>query len=75
VTHYYFENCCYYTPLGSVPFLGPIQFREMVDISTGKRVPNVLNGKEVSRPHIEYTNPRAQLNQGAQPRWIRSGIG
>jgi len=61
VTHYYFHGCCYYTPLGSVPFLGPIQFREIIDISTGKLVPNVLNGKEVSKTHLDYTNPRAHV--------------
>lgn len=53
VTHYYFEGCCYYTPLGSVPFLGPIQFREIVDISTGKHVPNMLNGVELPKKQID----------------------
>ncbi len=57
VTHYYFEGCSYYTPLGSVPFLGPIQFREIVDVSTGKHVPNMLNGVEVPKKQIEATDP------------------
>lgn len=57
VTHYYFENCCYYTPMGSVPFLGPIQFRDIVDISTGRHVPNMLNGVEASKHQIEITAP------------------
>jgi hypothetical protein len=61
VTHYYFENCCYYTPMLSLPFLGPIEFRDIVDISTGKHVPNVLNGKEVSQSHIAHANPRTHL--------------
>jgi hypothetical protein len=62
VTHYYFRDCCYYTPLGSTPFLGSIQFRDIIDISTGSLIPNTLNGEEVSRKHIEYTNPKAQRN-------------
>ena len=37
VTHYFFENCSYYTPLHSVPFLGPIYYRDIVDISNGKK--------------------------------------
>lgn len=58
VTHYYFENCAYYTPSRSVPFLGPIDFRGIVDISTGKRVPNMLNGVEVPKKQIEYAAPQ-----------------
>lgn len=54
VTHYYFEGCSYYTPLGSVPFLGPILFREITDISTGQKVPNLVNGAEVPKKHVEY---------------------
>lgn len=57
VTHYYFENCSYYTPLSSVPFLGPIHFREIVDIAAGKRVPNMLNGAEVPKEQIQRTEP------------------
>lgn len=58
VTHYYFDNCCYYTPMSSVPFLGPIWFRNIVDISTGKPVANSLNGVQVPKSHIEYTTPK-----------------
>ena len=64
VTHYFFDGCCYSTPLGSVPFLGPIQFRDIIDISTGKHVPNVLNGTEVPRSHITYTTP---VNHAPRP--------
>jgi hypothetical protein len=55
VTHYYFDNCSYYTPSRSVPFLGPIFFRDIVDVSTGKHVPNMLNGVEVSKDQIKHT--------------------
>ncbi len=57
VTHYYFHGCCYYTPLGSIPFLGPIQFRQIVDVSTGKGVPNMLGGVEVPKEQILNTAP------------------
>ncbi len=49
VTHYYFHDCCYYTPLASFPFLGTIKYREVQDISTGQRVPSKLKGTEVSK--------------------------
>jgi hypothetical protein len=58
VTHYYFENCCYYTPMASVPFLGPIWFRDVMDISTGKPVPNMLNGVPVPQSQIDHSSPR-----------------
>ena len=61
VTHHYFEGCSYYTPLGSVPFLGPILFRDMVDISTGRHVPNAINGAQVSKNHVAYTTPAKHI--------------
>lgn len=57
VTHYYFENCCYYTPLMSVPFLGAVLYRELVDISTGQPVPNMINGTKLTKEHFEYAKP------------------
>lgn len=57
VTHYYFADCCYYTPQGSVPFLGPVVFREITNVATGKRVPNKLNGVEVSKAHLGHSLP------------------
>ncbi len=61
VTHYYFDNCCYYTPMSSVPFHGPIWFRDLVDISTGKPVPNRLNGVDVAKSHLKYTTPKKHI--------------
>lgn len=61
VTHYFFENCSYYTPLSSVPFLGPIHFRQVVDISTGKPAPNMLNGIEVPKEQIRRSEPAKHI--------------
>lgn len=57
VTHYYFQDCAYYTPMASLPFLGPVLFRQLVDIRTGEPVPNRQNGTEIEASHIEYTRP------------------
>jgi len=38
VTHYFFHNCMYYTPMLSDPFLNKVAFRNPVDIQTGKPV-------------------------------------
>jgi hypothetical protein len=61
VTHYYFRGCCYYTPLASAPMLGPVLFRDVVDIQTGELVPNELNGALLSREHIQYALPRRHV--------------
>jgi hypothetical protein len=52
VTHYFFDNCCYYTPMGSAPFLGKLQLRTITDISTGQIVPNMLSGMAVDPPAV-----------------------
>jgi Phytanoyl-CoA dioxygenase (PhyH) len=41
VTHYFFDDCCYITPMLSNVFIGQLAVRELNDISTGKPVPNV----------------------------------
>jgi len=41
VTHYFFENCCYVTPMASDMFVGKLQLRRLVNIADGKQVPNV----------------------------------
>ncbi len=56
VTHYYFEGCSYYTPMHSDPFAGKIHFRDMVDISTGKHMPNMYGVSEVPQSFIDLTS-------------------
>jgi hypothetical protein len=36
VTHYYFDNCAYYTPMLSDPLLGKVELRAPLDVRTGK---------------------------------------
>lgn len=50
VTHYYFSDCLYYTPMLSDPYIGKIYMRSIVDIRTGKAVPNRYNGQDLSQP-------------------------
>jgi len=54
VTHYFFDGCTYYTPLHSVPMLGPVYYRDIVDISTGKKMPNIISGQEVETRQREH---------------------
>lgn len=62
VTHYYFENCVYYTPFLSDPFLGRIAYRTIRDIRTGAVVPNVYNGRPVPLGVIEALHPQRGIN-------------
>lgn len=54
VTHYYFEDCIYYTPAYSDEPIGRLALREIVDASTGQPKPNVYLGEHFSSP-----DPRA----------------
>jgi hypothetical protein len=57
VTHYYFEDCAYFTPIFSDPALGRILFREPTDIATGKQVPNIYLGKAIPMDFIRSARP------------------
>jgi hypothetical protein len=52
VTHYYFEGCCYYTPLLSHPFFGRISFDALVDIETGRTMQQTHVGRQVPEDFI-----------------------
>jgi hypothetical protein len=41
VTHYFFENCCYLTPMSSDVLIGKLFLRDPFDISRGEHVPNI----------------------------------
>jgi hypothetical protein len=41
VTHYFFENCCYITPVQSDIFIGKLALRSLTNIATGEAVPNI----------------------------------
>jgi hypothetical protein len=62
VTHYYFDDCAYYTPLLSDPFLRNVYFREMKNICTGKFVKNMYAGIEM---------PQAVVRPNPLGRWAR----
>jgi hypothetical protein len=49
VTHYYFENCTYYTPLFTDFAIREVFLRNIVDISTGKKVENKYLGTIVKK--------------------------
>jgi ectoine hydroxylase-related dioxygenase (phytanoyl-CoA dioxygenase family) len=70
VTHYYFENCVYYTPIFSNVALGEIFLRDVSDIRTGERVPHRLNGAVLSRARTRGHRSRIWPSDSISP-WRR----
>jgi len=57
VTHYFFEDCIYYTPAFSDEALGKFALRDIVNIADGSRRPNRYLGEDIasapqSRPSL-----------------------
>ena len=46
VTHYYFDDCIYYTPAFSDEAIGQLRLREITAIHDGKKRPNLYLGEE-----------------------------
>lgn len=47
VTHYYFDDCAYYTPMHSDPFRGLVAFRHLTDLRTMQPVANSFSNERV----------------------------
>lgn len=50
VTHYYFDDCIYYTPAFSDEAVGQLALRQIVAISDGEAQPNRYLGEEIKVP-------------------------
>jgi hypothetical protein len=50
VTHYYFDDCIYYTPAFSDEYLGRLALRKLVSIVDGAPKPNLYLGEEILPP-------------------------
>lgn len=50
VTHYYFDDCIYYTPAFSDEAVGQLRLRDIIAINDGERRPNSYLGKEIDSP-------------------------
>ncbi|MEM7223826.1 MAG: phytanoyl-CoA dioxygenase family protein [Pseudomonadota bacterium] len=59
VTHYYFEDCCYYTPLASDVIAGRVYFRDIVNIATGELEPNSYGGEAVPKDVVAAARNRS----------------
>ena len=67
VTHYFFEDCAYYTPLASLPYLGSVEYREkLIDIATGAPVRQAVNGVTLTPEIIERLR-RKDVGEKSRP--------
>jgi len=60
VTHYYFDDCVYYTPALSDEYLGSLALRNLVSIVDGAPKPNLYLGDEIL-PKTPLRKPREPL--------------
>lgn len=62
VTHYYFEDCIYYTPAFSDEALGDLAVRSIFNIAADRPQPNQYLGEEL-RPKNEVAEQDAETNR------------
>ncbi len=48
VTHYYFEDCLYYQPQRSDPFLGRVEWLDKRNVATGAYITQMYNGRRAA---------------------------
>ena len=66
VTHYYFDDCIYYTPAYSDEALGRLALRNLTSIADGQARPNTYLGERVEEP---APKKRTSLRQAADA-WL-----
>jgi len=67
VSHYYFEDCIYYTPAFSDEPVGRLDLRTVTNVMTGEKVPSMYLGRELTVERDEGDR-RAKT----RPRWWRT---
>ncbi len=71
VTHYYFENCLYYTPAYSDEVLGALDLRRITAIGEGQERPNLYLGEPIApASHAQRGGLGARLKRSVR-RWTQ----
>lgn len=63
VTHYFFEDCIYYTPAFSDEAIGQLDMRSLVNIVDGKPQPNSYQGKILPLPRKKRASLSGRLRK------------
>lgn len=61
VTHYYFDDCIYYTPALSDEYLGRLKLRNLVSIADGAPKRNLYLGEEILPPPRPAKAPKSPV--------------
>lgn len=61
VSHYYFDDCTYYTPAFSDEPLGDLKLREIVDVVTKEARPNLYLGEPVRSSRLASGSLRSRI--------------
>lgn len=61
VTHYYFDDCSYYTPAFSDEALGNLDLRTVIDVKTEELKPNVYLGERLDAEPVHDVSVRSRL--------------
>jgi ectoine hydroxylase-related dioxygenase (phytanoyl-CoA dioxygenase family) len=73
VTHYFFEDCLYYQPQRSDPFLGRIEWLDKRDVRSGRVIPQMYAGQPVAlRRSLRQTVKLWGRKAGLDRAWKRS---
>jgi hypothetical protein len=75
VTHYYFEDCIYYTPAFSDEALGRLALRNLASIADGQPRPNTYLGEKVERPERRECGLGRKVLNGLARLKTKDGIG
>ncbi len=69
MTHYYFDDCIYYTPAFSDEYLGRLALRNIVSIADGTPKPNLYLNEEILPPPVPRLLPPSGVPDGFT-KWI-----
>ena len=75
VTHYYFEDCVYYTPGHSDETTGYLDLRKITNVATGEPQPNRFLGQDFEEARRQASTDQSRRRNWPWQRLKRSGGG
>ena len=63
VTHYFFDNCVYTTPLANTQALGKLLYRDVVDIANSNNVGSKITSSELTHDEIKSASAKFCITQ------------
>lgn len=63
VTHYFFDDCVYTTPLANSLAIGKLLYRGIIDIASGNIVSNKIAGGELTKDEINNASAKFSITQ------------